>query len=51
VDLSTFLSTLHLLHEIFRLKELRENEPNKGYKLFENGLLIPENRDKYQAIF
>lgn len=33
------------------LIELRENEPNKGYKLFENWLFIPENKNKYEKVF
>ena len=33
------------------LIELRENEPNKWYKLFENWLFIPENKEKYEKIF
>ena len=33
------------------LINLRENEPNKWYKLFENWLFIPENKDKYEKIF
>lgn len=31
--------------------ELRDNEPNKWYKLFENGLFIPENKENYEEIF
>lgn len=33
------------------LVKLRENEPNKWYKLFQNGLLIPENKEKYEKVF
>ena len=33
------------------LIKLRNNEPNKGYKLFENWLFIPENKSKYEKIF
>ena len=28
--------------------ELRENEPNKWYKLFDNWLFIPENKKKFE---
>jgi hypothetical protein len=31
--------------------ELRENEPNKWYKLFENWLFIPENKQKFKSVF
>ena len=31
--------------------ELRENEPNKWYKLFENWLFIPENELKFKSVF
>jgi len=33
------------------LIKLREDEPNKWYKLFDNGLFIPENKEEYQKIF
>ena len=33
------------------LIKLRENEPNKWYKLFDNWLFIPENKEKYEKIF
>ena len=33
------------------LIKLREEEPNKGYKLFDNWLFIPENKKKYEKIF
>lgn len=33
------------------LIKLREEEPNKWYKLFENWLFIPENKEKFQKIF
>ena len=33
------------------LIDLRENEPNKWYKLFENGLFIPENKEKFNKVF
>ena len=33
------------------LIELRENEPNKWYKLFENWLFIPENKSKFEKVF
>lgn len=33
------------------LINLRENEPNKWYKLFENWLFIPENKKKYEKVF
>jgi len=31
--------------------ELRGNEPNKWYKLFDNWLFIPENKQKFKDIF
>ena len=31
--------------------KLREEEPNKWYKLFENWLLVPQDRKKYENIF
>ena len=37
--------------QIKYLIKLREEEPNKGYKLFENGLFIPENKKKHEKIF
>lgn len=37
--------------EINYLIKLREEEPNKGYKLFDNGLFIPENKEEYQKVF
>jgi hypothetical protein len=33
------------------LIRLRENEPNKWYKLFDNWLFIPKNKKKYEKIF
>ena len=33
------------------LIQLRENEPNKWYKLFNNGLFIPENKEEFEKIF
>ncbi len=37
--------------QINYLIKLRENEPNKWYKLFENGLFIPENKKIYDTVF
>ena len=37
--------------QINYLIQLREEEPNKWYKLFENGLFIPKNKKKYEKIF
>jgi len=33
------------------LIKLREEEPNKWYKLFENGLFIPKNKKEYEKYF
>lgn len=38
-------------NQIKYLIKLREEEPNKWYKLFENWLFIPENKKKYNKIF
>ncbi len=37
--------------EVNYLIKLREEEPNKWYKLFDNGLFIPENKKEFQEIF
>ena len=37
--------------QIRYLTELRENEPNKGFKLFGNGLFIPENKALFNEVF
>ncbi len=37
--------------QVWYIKELRENEPNKWYKLFENGLFILENKEYFDSIF
>ena len=37
--------------QIEYLTTLRENEPNKGYKLFENWLFIPENKEAFTQAF
>jgi len=37
--------------QINYLTTLRKDEPNKGYKLFENGLFIPENKVKFTRVF
>jgi len=37
--------------QIRYLTELRENEPNKGYKLFGNGLFVPENEALFNEAF
>lgn len=37
--------------QVHYLRELRENEPNKGFKLFDNSLFIPENRVLFSEVF
>ena len=37
--------------QINYLIKLRKEEPNKGYKLFENWLFIPENKKQYEKNF